>query len=551
MKRPAVNRAIAVAVAGLIATGAVAPVQAQIQGERQTVAAGSGPRLINLPRGTSFAVDLPADARDVIVSNPAIAEANVHSPRRITVIGIAPGETDAVFLDAAGRQILTLRVRVDAGTTALQDTLGRVLPGAQVRAEAVNDSIILSGMVASAAEADRAVQVARAFVSAPEKVLNMLSVAGSDQVTLKVRMVEVQRNAIKQLGLATNVVYNDGNASIGFGRGNTWGANGNYLGGNGLCYGENNARTTNYNNQVQSGSNMTNGTVTTNETGTTNVTAAQTGVQGEPGVYSLIGSSVTGAVTNTLGQTVTNAITGLASTIYSTVTGTNTQNCLEAFERVGLVRTLAEPNQTAVSGESASFLAGGEFPVPVGRDRDGNITIQYKPYGVSMAFRPVVMSGGNISLQVSMEVSELSSTGGLTIGAGTPSAITLPGLGVRHSATTVELPSGGSMMIAGLLQESTRQTVDSLPGVTNLPVLGSLFRSRDYLSGETELVMIVEAYIVSPTSPGRMQTPADGLRIANDAQTIFFGQLNQVYGSPAPTASASAGWHGPVGYVIE
>jgi pilus assembly protein CpaC len=150
-----------------------------------------------------------------------------------------------------------------------------------------------------------------------------------------------------------------------------------------------------------------------------------------------------------------------------------------------------------------------------------------------------------------MEVSELTSNGGLTIGAGTVSSITLPALSVRRSATTVELPSGGSMMIAGLLQESTRQTVDSLPGVTNLPVLGSLFRSRDYLSGETELVMIVEPYIVNPTSPGQMQTPADGLRIANDAQTIFFGQLNQAYGSPARTAAASSGWQGPVGYVIE
>lgn len=546
-----VNRFAALACAALVAAVAAAPVTAQTYGARQTVAAGSGPQLVNLPRGTSFAVDLPADARDVIVSNPAVAEANVHSPRRITVIGIAPGETDAVFLDAAGRQILTLRVRVDAGTSALQDTLSRIAPGAQVHAEAVNDSIILTGMVTSTAEAERIVSVARAFVSAPEKVLNMLSVAGSDQVTLKVRVVEVQRNAIKQLGLATNVVYNDGNSSIGFGRGNTWGANGNYLGGNGLCYGENNARTTNYDNQVQTGSNTSNGTTTTTTNGTTNINQVQGGMEGEPGPYTLVGTAVTGAITSTLGSTVTNAITGLAQTIYSTVTGTNTQNCLEAFERVGLVRTLAEPNLTAVNGESASFLAGGEFPVPIGRDRDGNLTIEYKPYGVSLAFRPIVLSGGNISLQVSMEVSELSSTGGLTIGAGTVSAISLPGLGVRRSATTVELPSGGSMMIAGLLQESTRQTVDSLPGVTNLPVLGSLFRSRDYLSGETELVMIVEPYIVSPTSPGRMQTPADGLRIANDAQTIFFGQLNQAYGSPAPTASPSAGWQGPVGYVIE
>jgi pilus assembly protein CpaC len=545
------NRILALACAGLVAAAGAMPVQAQTYGERQTVAAGSGPQLINLPRGSSFAVDLPADARDVIVSNPTVAEANVHSPRRITVIGIAPGETDAVFLDAAGRAILTLRVRVDAGVSALQDTLNRIAPGAQVHAEAVNDSIILTGLVTSPSEADRVVQVARAFVSAPEKVLNMLSVAGSDQVTLRVRVVEVQRNAIKQLGLSTNVVYNDGNSSIGFGRGNTWGANGAYQGGTGLCYGENNARTTNFTDEVQNGSTTSNGSTQTSGTTTTVTSSTQVGVDGVPGTYSLDTSEITTGLENTIGGTLTSAITGLASTIYSTVTGTNTNNCLEAFERVGLVRTLAEPNLTAVNGESASFLAGGEFPVPTGRDRDGNVNVEYKPYGVSVAFRPVVLSGGNISMQISLEVSELSANGGLTIGAGTPSAISLPGLGVRRSGTTVELPSGGSMMIAGLLQENTRQTVDSLPGVTNLPVLGSLFRSRDYLSGETELVMIVEPYIVRPTTPGQMQTPADGLRIASDAQTIFFGQLNQTYGSPAPTASASAGWQGPVGYVIE
>jgi pilus assembly protein CpaC len=218
---------------------------------------------------------------------------------------------------------------------------------------------------------------------------------------------------------------------------------------------------------------------------------------------------------------------------------------LKAFERVGLLRTLAEPNLTSVNGEAASFLAGGEFPVPASRDSQGQITVQYKPYGVGLSFRPVVLSGGRISLQVKVEVSELSSQGGLTIGAGTPSSITLPGLTVRRSENTIEIPSGGSMMIAGLLQENSRQTVDSLPGVTNLPVLGSLFRSRDYLMGETELVVIVEPYIVSPTSPSRMQTPADGLRIAEDSQTILFGQLNQVYGLPnAPPA-------GSVGYVIE
>jgi pilus assembly protein CpaC len=458
--------------------------------------------MVNLPRGTSFAVDLPADARDVIVSNPQVAEAMLHSPRRITVIGITPGETDAVFLDGAGRTILSLRVRVDAGTSALQDTLSRVAPGGQIHAEAVNDSVILTGFADTPAQAAQAARVAAAFVSAPEKVINMISVVGSDQVTLKVRVVEVQRSTLKQLGFGSDILKASGDHSYGFSRPNTYGVNGAPLGGSGLCY-------------DQTGVQTTNGTTSNSTTGTT----------------------VDGGLTNT--------ISNIASTAFRAVTGTNASACLEAFERVGLARTLAEPNLTSVNGEAANFLAGGEFPLPTGRDRDGNITVTYKPYGVGLAFRPVVLSGGRISLQVKVEVSELTSQGGFTIGAGTPSSITLPGLTVRRSENTVELPSGGSMMIAGLLQESTRQTVDSLPGVTNLPVLGSLFRSRDYLMGETELVVIVEPYIVSPTSPVRMQTPADGLRIASDSQTILFGQLNQVYGLPnAPPA-------GSVGYVIE
>ncbi|MFN6980589.1 MAG: type II and III secretion system protein family protein [Brevundimonas sp.] len=509
MKTPTVRKtALALA---LLAGLAAAPAAGLAQ-SRAAVSMGAAPQLINLPRGTSFAVDLPADARDVIVSNPQVAEAMLHSPRRITVIGVAPGETDAVFLDAAGRTILSLRVRVDAGTSALQDTLSRVVPGSQIHAEAVNDSVILTGVAASPAQAAQAAQVARAFVSAPEKVLNMISVAGSDQVTLKVRVVEVQRNTLKQLGFSTDILKGSGSQSYGFSRPTTYGVNGAAAGGSSLCYNETGGRTGNVTN-----SNSTSGTTT----------------------------SVVG------GQTVTDVVSNVVSTAFQTLTGTNATGCLEAFERVGLARTLAEPNLTSVNGESANFLAGGEFPLPTGRDEDGNITVTYKPYGVGLSFRPVVLSGGRISLQVKVEVSELTDQGGFTIGAGTASSITLPGLSVRRSENTVEMPSGGSMMIAGLLQESTRQTVDSLPGVTNLPVLGALFRSRDYLNGETELVVIVEPYIVSPTSPDRMQTPADGLRIASDSQTLLFGQLNQIYGSPAPSAQPGAVWQGAAGYVIE
>lgn len=453
----------------------VAPAAPSVAQTRTTVAMGAAPQLINLPKGSSMAVDLPSDARDVIVPNPVVAEAMLHSPRRITIIGLQPGETDAVVLDAAGRTILSLRIRVDAGVSALQDTLNRVLPGSSVHAEAVNDSIILTGAVSSPGEADRATQVARAFVSAPEKVLNMMTIAGSDQVMVRARVVEVQRNVVKQLGLDVNAVLNSVGDGLSFAQTATFAIAGSQLGGGVIGYSDNSGN------------------------------------------------------------------------------GNTLDTNLKAFERAGLVRTLAEPNLTSVNGESADFLAGGEFPVPVGRDDRGNILIEFKPYGVRLAFRPIVLSPGRISLQLSTEVSELTNEGAFTLGGTSQNALVVPALAVRRANSTVELPSGGSLMIAGLLREETRQNVDELPGLGSLPVLGALFRSRDYLSGETELVIIVEAYIVSPTSPGRLQTPADGLQIANDAQTILFGQLNSQYGRrPAEGQPASASsWSGPVGYVIE
>ncbi len=472
------KRLIAVALAGL-SVAVAAPAPTSLAQTRAAVSMGSQSQLINLPRGSSMAVDLPADARDVIVPNPAVAEAMLHSPRRITVIGLAPGETDAVVLDNAGRAILSLRIRVDAGVSALQDTLDRVVPGSRVRAEAVNDSIILTGVVSSPGEADRASQVARAFVSAPEKIINMMTIEGSDQVMVKARIVEVQRTAIKQLGLDVDAVLANVGDGLSFAQNATFAVSGSQLGG---------------------------------------------------GILNFIDRSGDGNVLDTN---------------------------LRAFERAGLVRILAEPNLTSVNGENAEFLAGGEFPVPTGRSVDattGQVTvgIEFKPFGVRLAFRPIVLSQGRISLQLSTEVSELTTAGAYTLGGTADDGLVIPALNVRRASNTVELPSGGSLMIAGLLREDTRQNIDQLPGIGDLPVLGALFRSRDYLSGETELVIIVEAYIVSPTAPGRLQTPADGLQIANDAQTILFGQLNQHYAPrDAAQAAPGSGWNGPVGYVIE
>ena len=483
---------------------------------------GGASQALTLPRGKSATVELPVDARDVLVTNPAVADAILRSPRRIYVMGLHSGQTDAVFFDAAGRRILSLDIRVDQDTSALAQTINRVIPGARVRVDAMNDSVILTGQVMSATDADRAVQVARASVGKPEQVLNMLNIAGKDQVMLKVRIVEMQRSVIKQLGFDTNAVIGQiGETQYIINRNATFGVNGSLLGG---LVGGNSLDTT------------------------------KGPILFRPCGYPAPNDSEKCEFIARDGSAASNADTANVKSGMAGDPGLNSaSNTLKAFERVGLVRTLAEPNLTAVSGESAKFLAGGEFPVPTGQDNTGRISVEFKPFGVGLGFTPVVMSGGRISLKISTEVSELSPQGSFTISNGSGAAgLTVPALNVRRAETTVEMPSGGGMMIAGLLREQTRQNLDSLPGLMNLPVLGTLFRSRDYLEGETELVVLVTPYIVQPVNPNTLQTPADGFKVANDAETILMGRLNHAYKTKTkPEAAGAPTYKGPYGYVIE
>jgi len=483
----------------------------------------SGAQTLTLSRGKSAIIELPTDVRDMLVTNPAVADAVLRGPRRIYVLGMALGATDAVFFDASGRKILSLAIRVEQDSTALEDTLRRVLPNASIQVQAIRDSVILTGVVANTGDAGMASQIAARFVDKPENVLNMLTIAGKDQVMLKVRIVEVQRTVIKQLGVSTDLLFNDGLKSYSLGRSNTFGVNGALLGGGGACYGRDNVRTTN----------ITDASNAANQTSSSSTS-----------------TSVNNGVTNTVTSGLTSLISSAATTAYKTATGNNLSGCLAAFERVGLIKTLAEPNLTVVSGEAGKFLVGGEFPVPVAQDAMGRISLEFKPYGVGLGYTPVVMSGGRISLKLSTEVSELTSLGAFTLGSENGSTLSVPGLSVRRAETTVELPSGGSLMIAGLLQQQTKQNVDSLPGMTNLPILGSLFRSRDYLNGETELVVIITPYIVDPTHPQNLQTPADGLQTASDMSTFLMGRLNKVVKAPAGANNGRA-YQGPVGYVIE
>ena len=489
----------------------------------------SGAQNLSLSRGKSAIIELPVDVRDMLVTNPAVADAVLRGPRRIYVLGMALGSTDAVFFDASGRKILSLAIRVEQDSTALEDTLRRVLPNAHIQVQAIRDSVILTGSVADANETGVASQIAAKFVEKPENVLNMLTIAGKDQVMLKVRVVEVQRNMIKQLGVDSAAVLGQlGETQYKFGFTPTYGVNNSLLGGAIGGW----ARDTTKQPQM--------------------VVPCGGGVSGT--CYQVVHSTIFDS-TDANGNPI-KVVNGNTATVKDTAgsPGLNSgKGMIQAFERVGLVRTLAEPNLTVVSGEAGKFLVGGEFPVPTGLDTAGRVSIEFKPYGVGLGYTPVVLSGGRISLQLSTEVSELTSLGAFTLSASSSSGgtnLVVPGLTVRRAETTVELPSGGSLMIAGLLQQQTKQNIDALPGMTNLPILGALFRSRDYQNGETELVVIITPYIVDPTKPQNLQTPADGLQTANDMSTVLLGRLNKVVKAPAGANSGRA-YQGPVGYVIE
>lgn len=477
----------------------------------QTQSAPVKTQVLRLPKGRSAVIDLPVDAADVFVSNPAVADAVLRTPRRIFVLGVEGGQSDAIFFDGMGRQILNLSIRVEAATDELGDTVHRLFPNSHVDVQSLNGRIILSGLAQSDGQADQILHLAASYAAKPEDVINLMSIAGKDQVTLKVRIVEVERSVIKQLGLATDVVYNNGTQSYAFGRANSYGATGTFQGGKGMCYNQNNTVKT---------------TTTVDDSITTPINDPNTGVTG----------TLTDAFTST----------------FDRLRGMNNLSCLQAFERVGLIRTLAEPNLTAVSGEAAKFLAGGEFPVPVAQDSQGRITVEFKPFGVGLGFTPVVLSGGRISMKLSTEVSELTNTGSFALN----SNFTIPALSVRRAETTVEMQSGSSLMIAGLLQSKYKQSIDSLPGLTSLPVLGALFRSRDFLNDETELVVIVTPYIVDPTHPDQMQTPADNLEPGSDAADVFLGRINKVIAAGAetsgsPVAAPTGPYSAPIGYVIE
>ncbi len=443
-------------------------------------AGNSAPQHLLLRLDKAAIVELDTNAGDVLVSNPQIVDAVVRSPRRIFILALKVGQTNAFFFDGTGHQIASLDIRVERDVADLDNAIVRHMPESSVKVEALNDNVVLDGTVSSASDASAAQNLAARFAGSPDKVANMLKVDQHQQVLIKVRIAEMSRNVAKQLGIDLTSIMTPGHVPIMLSTSNPFG---------------------------------------------------------------LLGRALADASGAQIGDAKKNNIEGT----------------LKALEQVGLVRTLAEPNLTAVSGESAKFLAGGEFPVPTSRDQLGNVVVTFKQFGVGLAFTPVVMSAGRISLQVSTEVSELTTEGAFVQNGGTTTdsngntittpGLTVPALAVRRAETTVEMPSGGSLVIGGLLQRQTKQTLDALPGLKDLPVLGALFRSRDFSNNETELVVMVTAYLVDPVHEEQIAMPDDGFVPPTDIDTIFFGRLNTVYGKGRTQAQKAS--QGPTGYIIQ
>jgi pilus assembly protein CpaC len=543
-----VNRALHSAiVVSLTAAVGIAPTAAfgQETVDTQTVRitqSGQGAQAVSLVLALNKAaiVDLPVDARDVLLSNPEIADAVVRTSRRVYIIGRALGQTNAFFFDAQGRQIANIEIRVEPDVQPLNELLSRHVPDSQARAEAVNGSLILTGTVRSTAESERVLQIATRFITAQgadPPIVNLLQVEGSEQVLVRVRVVEMSRTLVRQLGVNLNAenILNTllpEDTFVQVATQNGYSINGGLLGGVSGQFGI-----------ADSILRPQSVTFPGGEAGTLLPGAA--GVGG----YSFDN----GGTLDPIDDVVTNGPGSIT-------TSSQVDASIEAFERAGLLRVLAEPNLTAVSGEAARFLAGGEFPVPTASD-DGEISVEFKPFGVGLAFTPIVLSGGRISLKLSTEVSELTSEGAVATGDtairnpdGSTSIIrgvTIPALQVRRAETTVEMPSGSAIVLAGLIQERTRHAIEGIPGAMDVPVLGSLFRSRDFVNNQTELVIIVTPYLVNPTSPENIRTPVDGFANPTDSESLLWGRLNAMYRTPTDENGAPRRLQGPHGHVIE
>ncbi len=408
---------------------------------------------------------------ELSIANPEIADISTLSDRTIYVLGKTPGRTTLTLLGADGRLITNVEVHVTPDIAEFKERLRQILPGEQIEVRTANDGIVLSGTVSSIAKLDRALDLAKRY--APDRVSNLMSVGGTQQVMLKVRFAEVQRSVVKELSTSFGIAGNDVQHE-----GGTW----------------------------LSGANAVNNPVVT----------TRPGISGATRLGFTIGSVQFGVL-------------------------------LEALETKGLVRTLAEPNLTALSGQEAQFLAGGEVPIPVAQENN-TITVEWKEFGVLMKFTPRVIEGDIINLKMEAEVSGIDTTNSFLVG----DTFSVPAFRTRKTSTTVEMRDGQSFAIAGLLQDDFRDQVNQIPWLGDLPVLGALFRSTNYRRDQSELVIIVTPHLVTPTRGEALALPTDRVRPPSESELFLSGE---VAGKPrlrgAAGEVARQDFTGSYGYVME
>jgi pilus assembly protein CpaC len=425
----------------------------------------SVPREIVLPLRVlvdqGLQVTLPSPASSVFIANPDIADIQVLSPTAIMVFGKKTGDTTLTASNAEGQMLIYRAVHVVQDLEALRTALDAVIPHNQIKVEAVPNGIVMTGTARDSSVIDDARRLALRYVAKDGEVINRIHVQGSNQIHIRVRFAEVSRTASKSLGFDWENIGNAGGFALGLAAGSS---------------------------------------VITNIPGSGTTNAANLLNRNRP---------------------VTSQITNDVVSFSHKGSNYNINGMIDAMVEDGLVTILAEPNLTAMSGETASFLAGGEFPIPVPQAQQ-TITIEWKQYGVSLAFTPTLIGQDRINLHVRPEVSQLTTTGGITL-----DSITIPALTTRRAETTIELASGQSFAIGGLLDNNQSQTIDKYPFLGDIPVLGALFRSTNFQNNQTELVIIITPYIVHPTEQENLALPTDGFAPPSDIdQLVKFKSVN-------------------------
>ena len=463
----------------LIAACALAPLSGMpgVPAQAQSVVAPGQTMVLSIGRGEM--VTVPGSMSDVFVANDAVADVQVKSQRQLYVFGKAGGETTVYASNARGDIIWSANVRVGSNLDSIDQMLGMAMPEAKISVATMgSNTVLLTGTVSAPEDAAEAERLVTAFLGEGANVVSRLRMATPLQVNLQVTFAEVSRSLVRDI--SANLVTRDQSSGFVFGA---------TRGGGAIV-----------------GDSPSSAIVPLDPCAVFEIACTS-----ELRPYDIINKRFVTTETRFEPPLSAKSLLSLGGKVF----GLDILASLEMGEEIGLVTTLSQPNLTALSGETAEFLAGGEFPIPQSQGL-GTTTVEYKKYGVSLTYTPTVLANGRISLRVRPEVSELSSRGSVTL-----DGFQIPALTTRRAETTIELGSGQSFMIAGLMSNNTENLLEKTPGLGDMPILGNLFRSKNYQRGETELVIVVTPFLVKPVDANDIVLPTDGFRAPNEVESIL------------------------------